>query len=163
MSIYIVVIVYLDLYIVATTYHNDKWSHKWVNLKSGYNVGSSQENLIGNHNSILPTTYIKFSWSMLQLLYTYPNVYALSSCPLFIHHISTSRLSCHVHMPWHHTSLISVIHVYTMCILWETHVSWCHSISRLFPILLDSRSFQTTLGLWHHVMWLPSHMLSLSL
>ena len=31
--------------VVATTYHNDKWSHKQVNLKSGYNVGSSQENL----------------------------------------------------------------------------------------------------------------------
>ena len=31
--------------VVATTYHNDKWSYKWVNLKSGYNVGSSQENL----------------------------------------------------------------------------------------------------------------------
>ena len=30
--------------VVATTYHNNKWSHKWVNLKSRYNVGSSQEN-----------------------------------------------------------------------------------------------------------------------
>ena len=31
--------------VVATTYHNDKWSHKRVNLKNRYNVGSSQENL----------------------------------------------------------------------------------------------------------------------
>ena len=30
--------------VVATTYYNDKWLHKQVNLKSGYNVGSSQEN-----------------------------------------------------------------------------------------------------------------------
>ena len=30
--------------VVATTYHNDKWLYKWVNLKSRYNVGSSQEN-----------------------------------------------------------------------------------------------------------------------
>ena len=32
------------LCVVATTYYNNKWSHKQVNLKSGYNVGSSQEN-----------------------------------------------------------------------------------------------------------------------
>jgi len=31
--------------VVATTYHKDKWSHKQINLKSRYNVGSSQENL----------------------------------------------------------------------------------------------------------------------
>jgi len=32
------------LVVVATTYYNDKWSHKRVNLKGRYNVGSSQEN-----------------------------------------------------------------------------------------------------------------------
>ena len=42
-------------------------------------------------------------------------------------------------------SLISVIHVCTMCTPWGTHISWCHFISRLFPVLLDPKSFQTVL------------------
>jgi len=74
-----------------------------VNLKGRYLVGTqvvySQENLTGNHNSILPTIYIKFSWSVLRLFYTYPNVHALSWCPLLIHHASTSRPSCYVYVP----------------------------------------------------------------
>ena len=52
-----------------------------------------QQNLTGNHNSILPTIYIKSSWSVLRLLYAYPNVHILSSCLLLIHHMSSSRLS----------------------------------------------------------------------
>ena len=30
--------------VVATTYHNNKWSYKQVNFLVGYNIGSSQEN-----------------------------------------------------------------------------------------------------------------------
>ena len=59
-------------------------------------------------------------------------------------------------------SLISIIHAYTMCTLWEIHVPWCHPNSRLFLILLDcSRLLLTTLCLWYYVMWLPSHVPSL--
>ena len=43
----------------------------------GTRVVYSQENSTGNHNSILLTIYIKSSWSVLWLLYTYPNVYAV--------------------------------------------------------------------------------------
>ena len=78
-----------------------------VNFKGRYLVGTwvvhSQENSTGNHNSILLTIYIKSSWSVVRLLYTYPNVHALSSCLLLIYHASTSRPPCHVHVPWHHT------------------------------------------------------------
>ena len=118
-------------------------------ISSGeHELCNSQENSTENYNSILPTIYIKYPWSMLWLLYTYPNVHALSSCPLLIYHAFTSRLACCIHMPWHHTLNPTLNlhhpcmhHVYTM----RNHVPWCHSISRLFPILLDPRSFQTAL------------------
>ena len=42
-------------------------------------------------------------------------------------------------------SLISIIHVCTMYIPWGTHVPWRHPNPRLFLILLDPKSFQTTL------------------
>jgi len=95
------------------------------------------------------TNYLyKCSWSVLQLLYTYPNVHALFSCLLLIYHMSSSRLACHIHVSWCHTLNPTlnlchpcIHHVYTM----KNHVPWYHSISRLFPILLDSKSFQTTL------------------
>ena len=43
-----------------------------INLKGQISSGehelcNSQENLTGNHNSILPTIYIMYLWSMLQL------------------------------------------------------------------------------------------------
>ncbi len=44
-----------------------------------------QENLTGNHNSILPTIYINYPWSVLQLCIccvSYPNIHALFSCPI---------------------------------------------------------------------------------
>jgi len=123
-----------------------------VNLTEGISSGEHelciQENLTGNHNSVLPTIYISCPWSILQLLYAYSNVHTLSSCPLLIHHVSTSRPACHIHVPWHHTLNPTLNlhhpymhHVYTM----RNYVSWCHSFSRLFLILLDPKFFQTTL------------------
>ena len=47
-----------------------------------YELYNLQENSTGNHNSILLTIYIKYSWSVLQLLYAYPNVHALSLYPI---------------------------------------------------------------------------------
>jgi len=122
----------------------------------------SQENLTGNYNSILPTIYISIYGLYYDCALFYPNVHTLSSYPLFIHHMSILRPPCHVHVPWCYTSLISIIHVCTICTLWGTYVSWRYSIFRLFLIFLDPKFFQTALGLWHHVMWLPSYMPSLS-
>ena len=129
----------------------------------------SQENLTGNHNSILLTIYIKFhglcyNFSMPTLIFMpYPHVHYLSaSCPITYSPCIYLKAS----MPYTYAlmlySLIFIDHVYTICIPWETYVPWYHSVSRPFPILLDPKSFQTTLGLWHDVMWLESHMPSLS-
>jgi len=56
--------------------------------------------------------------------------------------------------------LISAVHVHTMCTPWGTHVPWHHLLtltpSRLFPILLDPKSFQTALD---YSTWLPGHVL----
>ena len=92
-----------------------------------------------------------------------PHIYYLSaSCPITylpcIYLKTSMPYSCALTL----YSLISVDHIYTMYIPWGIHVPWCHSVSRPFPILLDPKSFQITLGLWHDVMWLPSHMPSLS-
>ena len=43
--------------------------------------------------------YITYKWSMLQQYYSCPNVHASSSCPLLIHHTSTLRLPCFLHVP----------------------------------------------------------------
>jgi len=52
--------------------------------------------------------------------------------------------------------------VHTMCTPWGTHVPWRHLLtltpSRLFPILLDPKSFQTALDF---ITWLPGHVLSI--
>jgi len=86
-------------------------------ISSGeHELCNSQENLIKNYNSILPTIYIKSSWSILWLyLYcaSYPKVYVSSiSAPCIhyevamlyphIHYSSTSKSACHIHVLWHH-------------------------------------------------------------
>ena len=78
--------------IVATTrpVSNSSTSNKSQGqISSGeHELCNSQENLTGNHNSILLTIYINYPWSMLWLCIccaSYPNVHALSSCPLLIY------------------------------------------------------------------------------
>ena len=66
--------------------------------------------------------------ALLLYLYKYNVVHAKTMCLphvlLLIHHASTSRPPCHVHVPWHHTLLISV----TMC---APYVHHCHIQARL--------------------------------
>jgi len=48
---------------------------------------------------------------------TDPKVHASTSCPLLIHHASTLRPPCHIHVPWCHTFNLRctcVHHVYTI-------------------------------------------------
>jgi len=82
-------------HVVATTrpVSNSSTSNKSQRqISSGeHELYNSQENSTENHNSILPTIYINYSWSMLQLhicCASYPNVYILSSCPLLIYLMS---------------------------------------------------------------------------
>jgi len=93
--------------------------------------------------------YINYMWSVLQQYLTNPKVHASTSCPLLIHHASTLRPPYFLHVPWCHTFNLRYTcahHVYTMrnpCPLMSSLNP--NSISRLFPILLDSKSFQTAL------------------
>ena len=61
-------------------------------ISSGeHKLCNSQENSTENYNSILPTIYITYPWSVLWLhicYVSYPNVHALFSCPLLIYLIS---------------------------------------------------------------------------
>ena len=68
-------------------------------------------------------------------------------CP-HIHYLSTILLPQGQHTIYMCPDvilLISVDYTYTMYTPWETYIPWCYPISRLFLILLDPKSFQTTL------------------
>ena len=111
----------------------------------GIQVVYSQENLIGNHNSILLTIYIKYSWSMLQLCI----VLLWCLCPVLmsITHLLCIFLKTTMPCPCTLTSysLISIT-MCIPCIYYEEHLSLdITSNPRLFLILLDSKSFQTAL------------------
>ena len=81
----------------------------------------------------------------------FPHVHhhASTSCPLLILHVFSIRPPCFLHVPWRHTFNLHCTcahHVYTMrnpCPLMSSPNP--NSISRLFPILLDPKSFQTAL------------------
>ena len=112
---------------------------------------------------ISTTIYTVLSWSVLQHYITNPKVHALSSCPITHPHVFFIRPPCFLYVPWHHTFNLRCTcahHVYTMrnpCPL--TSSSNPNSISRLFPILLDPKSFQTVLDSSRPMsMWLPGHV-----
>ena len=94
--------------------------------------------------------YITYKWSVLQqCVYLMSIHHASTSCPITHLHVFSIRLPCFLHVPWCHTFNLRctcVHHVYTIrnpCPL--TSSPNPNSISRLFPILLDPKSFQTTL------------------
>jgi len=101
-------------------------------ISSGeHELYNSQENSTGNHNSILPTIYINYPWSVLQLRIccaSYPNVHALSSYPLVIYLMFYYSSTMHLPQDQHAIYmcfdvipstllLISIIYACTMCIL----------------------------------------------
>ena len=77
----------------------------------------------------------------------YNNMFTL--CPITHLHVFSLRPPCFLYVPWRHTLNLHctcVHHVYTMrnpCPLMSSPNP--NSISRLFPILLDPKSFQTAL------------------
>ena len=92
---------------------------------------------------------------------TGPYVHALSSCPITHPHVFSIRPPCFLHVPWHYTLNLRCTcahHVYTMrnpCLLTSLLTL---TPSRLFPILLDPKFFQTILD---SIIWLPGHVLSI--
>ena len=138
-------------HIVATTrpMSNSSTSNKSQGqISSGeYELCNSQENSIGNHNSILLTIYL----FMVCAMTVYPTLISIP-CPhvlLLIHLMSTSRPAYCIHVLWHYTLNPTLnlchpcmYHIYIM----RNYVSWYYSISRLFLILLDySRPYDVML------------------
>ena len=115
----------------------NKWFHNKQSSPMGYQVKSEGITRELNKEPSLHcySIYTTTSWSMLQQC-----VYLMS-----IHHTSTSRPPCFLYVLWRHTFNLHCIcahHVYTMrnpCSLMSSPNP--NSISRLFPILLDPKSF----------------------
>ena len=129
----------------------DKWSHNEQSSPMGYQVtnGGITRELNKEPSLHCSSIYITYRWSVLQQ-YVYL---------MFIHHASILRPPCFLHVPWRHTFNLRYTcahHVYTMrnpCLL--TSSPNPNSISRLFPILLDPKSFQTALD---YSTWLSGHV-----
>ena len=131
----------------------DKWSHNEQSSPMGYQVtnGGITRELNKEPSLHCSSIYINYMWSVLQqyvylMSITHPHVFSIRP-PYFLH------------MPWHHTFNLRYTcahHVYTMrnpCPL--TSSPNPNSISKLFLILLDPKSFQTALD---SIIWLPDHM-----
>ena len=100
--------------------------------------------------------YINYKWSVLQQC-----VYLMSmhhACPITHPHVFSLRPPCFLHVPWRHTLNLRCTcahHVYTMRNPCPLTSLLTLTPSRLFPILLDPKSFQTALA---SVTWLPGHV-----
>ena len=140
----------------------DKWSHNEQSSPMGYQVtnGGITRELDKEPSLHCSSIYINTKWSVLQQCVSLMSIHhASTSCPLLILHMSTLRPSCFPHVPWCHTFNLRYTcahHVYTMrnpCPLMSSPNP--NSIFRLFPILLDPKSFQTALD---SITWLPGHV-----
>ena len=99
---------------------------------------------------------------LLLYLYKYNVVCATTMCLphilLLIHHVFSLRPPCFLHVFWCHTLNLRYTYahyVYTMRNPCSLTSSLTLTPSRLFPILLDPKSFQMILD---SVTWLPGHM-----
>jgi len=130
-------------------------------LSVGYLVVGITRELDKEPSLYWSSIYITGSWSVLQQYYSCPNVHASSSCPITHPHVFSIRPPYFLHVLWHHTLNLRytcTYHMYIMrnpCFLMS---SLTLTPSRLFPILLDPKSFQTVLD---SVTWLPGHILSI--
>ena len=106
--------------------------------------------------------YISYMWSVLQqYVYLMSIHHASTSCSITHPHVFSLRPPCFLHVPWRHTFNLRCTcanHVYTMRNPCPLTSSLTLTPSKLFPILLDSKSFQTALD---YSTWLPGHMLFL--
>ena len=138
--------------VVATTRHsrtNDLTTSKALSRLSSNEWGITRE-LDKEPSLHCFSIYINTKWSMLQ------QCVSLMS----IHHVSSLRPPCFLHVPWRHTFNLRctcVHHVYTIRNPCPLTSSPNPTPSRLFPILLDPKSFQTALD---SITWLPVMCLS---
>jgi len=103
--------------------------------------------------------YTNYMWSMLQqCIYLMSIHHASTSCPITHPHVFSLRPPCFLHVPWCHTFNLCYTcahHVYTMRNPCPLMSFLTLTPSRLFPILLDPKSFQTALN---SVTWLLGHV-----
>jgi len=107
---------------------------------------------------------------LLLYIYYYIMVYATTMCLPHVHppcfflmsithlHVFSIRPLCFLYVPWHHTLNLHCTcahYVYNMRNSCPLMSSLTLTPSRLFPILLDPKSFQTTLD---SITWLPGHV-----
>ena len=103
--------------------------------------------------------YTTISWSVLQqCVYLMSIHHASTSYPITHPHVFFLRSPYFLYVPWCHTFNLRYIcahHVYTMRNPCPLTSSLTLTPSRLFPILLDPKSFQTVLD---SITWLPDHV-----
>jgi len=120
-------------------------------------VGELQENSARSPHYII---YYIYTWLLVHA--TIISIWPLSLCVILISithpHMFSIRLPCFLHVPWYHTFNLRCTcthHVYTMRNPCPLISLLTLTPSRLFLILLDPKSFQTTLD---SVTWLPGHV-----
>ena len=107
-----------------------------------------QENSTRSPRCIAPLYILLHHGLCYNNVFTCPYVHTSSSCPITHPHVFSLRLLCFLHVPWHHTFNLHYTyahHVYTMRNPCPLMSSLTLTPSRLFLILLDPKSFQTTL------------------
>ena len=108
-------------------------------ISSGeHELCNSQENLIGNHNSILLTIYIKYSWSVLRLYIccvSYLNVHALFSCsithPPYVY-LKASMLYIYALTSYPKPSFSSLSSMHTPCVHHKETILLTCSLTSLY-------------------------------
>jgi len=157
MSLYWYACIFIN--VVATTYWNGTHSLLTsAKLSVGYLVVGITRELDKEPSLYCSSIYINTRWSVLQQC-----VYLMSYYPstMLLSHVSLLRPPCHIYISWHHTLNLRctcVYYMYTMRNSCPLTSSLTLTPSRLFPILLDPKFFQTVLA---SVIWLPDHMLSI--
>ena len=142
---------YQTISVVATTYWNGTCSlltsSKLSNgLSSSGDYKRTQQGALAALLLYLYKLLVVYATTIL----TCPYVYASSSCPITHPHIFFLRPPCFLHMPWCYTLNLHCTcahHIYTMRNYSPLTSSLTLTPSRLFPILLDPKSFQTVLAL----------------
>ena len=138
----------------------DKWSHNEQSSPMGYQVMNGGITRVLDKEPLLhcSSIYITYRWSVLQQYYSCPNVHASSSCSITHPHVFSIRPPYFLHVPWRHTFNLHctcAYHVYTMRNPCPLTSLLTLTPSRLFPILLDPKSFQTALD---SITWLSGHV-----
>ena len=157
MSLYWYACIFIN--VIATTCWNGTRSLLTsAKLSVGYLVVGITRELDKEPSLYCSSIYINTRWSMLQ---QYVYLMSYYSSTMLLSYVSLLRPPCYIHVSWRHTLNLCctcVHYIYTMRNSCPLTSSLTLTPSRLFPILLDPKFFQTVLA---SVIWLPDHVLSI--